>query len=273
MSASAMLSRVNELPKIPKVLQELVEMVNQEEVDLMQLSKKISMEQVVSARILRMSNSAHFGRSRTIASVDEAVIRLGVEPIRTLLVVSVLVSAFPKVKGLDMSVYWNDTFEIATIASNVAKKAGLDGNQAFTAGMLHNIGELMIHTLAEEEAMQIVQRVEKGEEKISAQSDVLGITAPELGAKLAVAWKFAPQLVDSIEHYLEPEKAEKDPKMATALHFAYEVNQKWDDFEDEDKTSFVDSNDDVRRLALSNDIVGVLDEARGQGRSMAEQIV
>ncbi len=273
MSASAMLSRVNELPKIPKVLQELVEMVNQEDVDLMQLAKKISMEQVVSARILRMSNSAHFGRSRTIASIDEAVIRLGVGPIRTLLVVSVLVSAFPKVPGLDMATYWSDTFEIATIASNVAKKAGLDGNQAFTAGMLHNIGELMIHTLAEEEAHQITQKIDAGEDKFIAQEAVLGITAPQLGAKLAVAWKFAPQLVDSIEHYMQPDKAKKEPQMASALHFAYEVNQSWDEFGDEEKEVFVKDSTDLKVLTVNANVVDLLNEARGQGRSMAEQIV
>lgn len=124
MDQASLLSRINELPKIRKVLQELVEMVNRDEVDLMQLSQKIAMEQVVSARILRLANSAHFGRSRTVASIDEAVIRLGTEPIRTLVVVSVLTSAFPKFETMDVTEYWNDTFEVVLLPATLRKKWG-----------------------------------------------------------------------------------------------------------------------------------------------------
>ncbi|MBD1557238.1 HDOD domain-containing protein [Vibrio sp. S9_S30] len=274
MDQANLLSRINELPKIRKVLQELVEMVNRDEVDLMELSKKIAMEQVVSARILRLANSVHFGRSRTVASIDEAVIRLGTEPIRTLVVVSVLTSAFPKFETMDVTEYWNNTFEVATIASNIAKEIGLEPNQVFTAGILHNIGELMIHALVPEEAKIIQERVNRGEDMETAQRDVLGTSASDLGAKLATAWKFAPQLVDSIAHCLNPENAEEEPKIAWSLHLARQINSDWDDIEEEDdKLKYIESNQDAKVLGLSTAFLPTLENVRGQGRDLAAQMV
>ncbi|CCN47294.1 putative Metal-dependent hydrolase HDOD [Vibrio nigripulchritudo MADA3029] len=274
MDQASLLSRINELPKIRKVLQELVEMVNRDEVDLMQLSQKIAMEQVVSARILRLANSAHFGRSRTVASIDEAVIRLGTEPIRTLVVVSVLTSAFPKFETMDVTEYWNDTFEVATIASNIAKEVGLEPNQVFTAGILHNIGELMIHALAPEEAKSIQERVDAGEAAEDVQREVLGTTASELGAKLATAWKFAPQLVDSIAHCLDPNNAAEEPKIAWSLHLARQINIDWDDIEEEDqRLEYIESNHDAKVLGLSTAFLPTLENVRGQGRDLAAQMV
>lgn len=273
MNASTMLNRVNELPKIRKVLQELVEMVNQDEVDLLDVAQKISLEQVISARVLRMSNSAHFGRSRTIASVDEAAIRLGVQPIRTLVVASVLMSAFPKIDDFDMNLYWDDTFEIATLASVIAKGAGVDGNEAFTAGMLHNIGELMIQTLAPDEAKQIQEYIESGENPFFAQRNVLGTDAPSLGAKLAKSWKFAPQLVNAIEHHQNPNNASDGHTMAEILHLAYNVNQYWDELESEEQQQkWLSQQSEFKALSLSPNLADALNDARGKGKELAGQI-
>ncbi|EPT2926712.1 HDOD domain-containing protein, partial [Vibrio vulnificus] len=102
MSQAALITRLNELPRIQSLLQELLDMVNQEEVNFGALAKKISMDQVLSARLLRMANSAHFGGTKSIATINDALIRVGTGPVRTLVVASVLSSAFPRVKTLDM---------------------------------------------------------------------------------------------------------------------------------------------------------------------------
>lgn len=272
MDQQALLSRINELPKIKKILQELVEMVNQDDVDFDALIEKIAMEQVISARILRMSNSAHFGRSRTIGSIDEAVIRLGIAPVKTLIVVSVLSSAFPKFETLNTQEYWSDTFEVATIASKLGEKAGLNPNEVFTAGILHNIGELMIHTLVPDMAKEIVDRVAAGEEALTVQDDVLATTSAKLGAKLASAWKFSPQLVDAIEYQATPAEAD-NPQLATLIHFASQINRDWDELEDEEaKHSYIAESPDASTLSVPPECLFTLDEIRGQGRSIAAQM-
>ncbi len=77
MGQEALISRINELPRIESILQELLEMVNRETLDFGELSKKMSMDQVLSARVLRMANSAHFGGVNGVSTINDAIIRVG----------------------------------------------------------------------------------------------------------------------------------------------------------------------------------------------------
>ncbi|EGQ9276782.1 HDOD domain-containing protein [Vibrio vulnificus] len=274
MSQAALITRLNELPRIQSLLQELLEMVNQEEVNFGALAKKISMDQVLSARLLRMANSAHFGGTKSIATINDALIRVGTGPVRTLVVASVLSSAFPRVKTLDMEKYWTDTFEVSVISSKLAAEAGMDVNETFTTGVLHNIGELMIHTLVPEQAMEINQRVHKGADAIAVQEELLNVSSPTLGAKLARSWKFPEEMADAIEHFHEPREADVSPKLATIIHFARAINKSWDDFKDpSEKAHFLANHPDSRLLCISAAFVDKIDKVRGNGRDLAMQMV
>ncbi len=274
MSQVALISRLNELPRIQSLLHELLEMVNQDDVDFHQLAHKIEMDQVLSARLLRMANSAHFGGNKTIATVNDALIRVGTGPVRTLVVASVLSSAFPHITTLDMEKYWTDTFEVSVISSKLAAEVGMDTNEVFTTGILHNIGELMIHTLVPEQAMIINQRIELGEEPFSVQEELLDVSSPSLGARLARSWKFPEEMADAIEHFNEPRDAEVSPKLATILHFARSINERWDSFQEElDKANFLAKHPDSRLLRISASFATTIDRIRGNGRDLAMQMV
>lgn len=269
----ALLARLNELPRIQQVLQELLEMVNKEEVDFGALTKKIAMEQVLSARLLRLANSAHFGGSRTVASINDAVIRVGSGSVRTMVVASVLSSAFPKIDTLDLQQYWSDTFEIAIIASKLGAACKLDANSVFTTGILHNIGQLMIHTLAPQEALKIRLCVDAGEVELEAQQQIIHTDANVLGAKLAKAWKFPDEMVDAIAYSAQPEKAQLSPKLARVLHFARDIHHQWDILTEKEKRLFLAENPDARVLAISATFAETIDAVRGKGRELAEQLV
>ncbi|GDY27121.1 HDOD domain-containing protein [Agarivorans sp. Toyoura001] len=273
MTEQELLSRVNELPKVPSVVQELVNMLNDPDCDFSMLSKKIAMDQVISARVLRLSNSAHFGRSRTIASINEAVIRLGIAPLKTMIVVSWLTSSFPRVNNLDMREFWSDTFEIASITSAIAEKVRIDPNEMFTAGILHNIGDLMVYSLAPELATKIAEREAEGEDPQSVQLEVLGTTTAKLGAELARLWKFAPRLVDTIEFHVNPDAANIEPLRALVLHFACQLHKDWDQLESKAaKIDYFASHANSGALVLPSSFYVTIDKIRGQGREMAEQM-
>ncbi|WP_070963793.1 HDOD domain-containing protein [Vibrio sonorensis] len=273
MSQAGLISRLNELPRLQKVLQELLDMVNQDDVDFGQLSKKIAMDQVLSARLLRMANSAHFGGSKTVSSVNEALLRVGTGPVRTLVVASVLSSSFPKVPTLNLEDYWTDTFEVSVIASKLAEEINLDGNEVFTAGILHNIGELMIHTLTPEQAQEIVAKVQAGADPIDAQEEVLDVSAPALGAQLAKTWKFPDKMVDAIAHFHDPRDAELSPKMAVLLHFARAIHEKWDSFtSDDEKLVYIAQHPDSRILHIPGNFASTIDKFRGNGKDLAAQL-
>ncbi|MEF1256297.1 MULTISPECIES: HDOD domain-containing protein [unclassified Vibrio] len=273
MSQEALLSRLNELPRIQKILQELLDMVTKDDVDFRLLANKIATDQVLSARLLRLANSAHFGGNKTISSVNEALVRVGTAPVRTLVVVSVLSGVFPKLPTLDISKYWEETFEVSIIASKIANVTDMDGDEAFTTGILHNIGELMIHALVPEQAKIITARVEAGENAIAVQEEILDITAPTLGAKLAKSWHFPDVMIDAIANFDQPRDAEISPKMATTLHFARSIHRDWDKLEsDEGKSRYLAEHPDSRLLNISTSFASTIDQFRGNGKALAIEL-
>jgi len=273
MNETELISRLNELPRLKQVLQELLQMVNQSDVDFGELSDKMAQDQVLSARLLRMANSSYFGGAKSISSINDAIIRVGSGPVRTLVVASVLSGAFPKLQTLDLKEYWANTFEISTIASRVATKAGLDSSEVFTASVLHNIGELMIHTLIPEEALEIEARVAMGEDRYAIQLEMLSTSSPELGAKLAKAWQFPDDMVDGILNFNEPTKAKVSPKLAAVINFARETHELWDDFsKDEEKTAFISAHPTAGLLNIAPPFAKTIDKIRGKGRELASQL-
>ena len=273
MNETALISRLNELPRLKQVLQELLEMVNQDDVDFGELSEKMTQDQILSARLLRMANSAHFGGGKSISSINDAIIRVGSGPVRTLVVASVLSGAFPKLKTLDLKEYWANTFEVSTIASKIGAKAGLDPSEVFTTSVLHNIGELMIHSLIPEDALEIEKRVEAGENRFSVQQELLTTSSPTLGAKLAKAWKFPDEMVDAIKNYNDPSQAESSQKLASTIHLARDIHEAWDDFEKEEyKSQFITNHASARLLAIPAEFSETVDKIRGNGRELAEKL-
>ncbi|SJN56569.1 HDOD domain protein [Vibrio ruber DSM 16370] len=273
MSQAEMINRLNELPRIESLLQELLEMVNQEDVDFNALSKKIAMDQVLSARLLRMANSVYFGGSKTISSVNDALIRVGIGAVKTLVVASVLSSAFNQVKTLDMDQYWSDTFEISVIASQLAPAAGLNKNEAFTIGVLHNVGELMIHSLVPELASEIQAKIKHGMAPLEAQKQVLETTAPALGGKLATRWKFPDSVVDAIEHSENPDAATTSPQYARLIHLSRMIHEHWDLLASEqEKFNFMAKQAYSGMLNVSQAAIPDLDNHRGEGKELAHQI-
>ncbi|WP_068716181.1 HDOD domain-containing protein [Vibrio tritonius] len=274
MIQTQILSRLNELPRLSKVLQDLLDLVNKEDIDFKQLSQKMELEQILSARLLRMANSAYFGGQRDVHSVSDALIRVGMESVRTLVVASVLSNTFADIETLDLDEYWTNTFETALITKNIAAQIGIDTSEAFTTGVLHDIGELMIHSLLPEQAKVIHERVKAGENAIWVEEEVLGVSSPRLGAMLAKSWKFPEEMVDAIGHFDDPIQAKISPKLAYALHFSRDINRYWDEMNDEkQRVVFIADHPDSKILKLSATFQEKVDSVRGSGKELAQQMM
>lgn len=273
MSQQALISRINELPRIESVLQELLEMVNRDTVDFSELAHKMAMDQVLLARVLRMANSAQFGGVKGVSNINDAIVRIGIGAIRNLISSSILASSFPKLETLNIKDYWAGTFEIATIASAIAKDIKLDPNEAFTTGILHNIGELMIHTLEPEKALAIHQRVLAGENAAIVQKEVLGVDAQELGAVLAESWKFPNELIDAIANVNHPSKAVESKRLACLLYLARDAHNRWDTMlEEREKQRYLANSRAAQALQVSPELATKIDKVRGQGSELAYQL-
>lgn len=266
MDSAALLRHVDELPRLPKAISELLDAVNNENTSVKVISSKVAQDPLISARVLRLANSAHFGRSREVGSIDEAVVRLGMQTLRTLVIASAVIGAVPKVGGVDLADFWGETFEVALYCQEMAKRCGAVPEAAFTCGILHSIGDLLIAVVDPEQAGDIRAAVKAGGVKEEIEQQTLGYTSAEVGALLALSWKFTPVLVSGIRFQNAPKKAEPFSPLAALLSLSHRIISDWDDIEADARTSWLSQQATV--VGLKMEMGGLndkLSDLKGKG--------
>ncbi len=225
MNLQNLIDNAQKLPNIPKVVQELIESFGDENVSNDAIAKKISADQVLTIKVLRAANSAHYGGNRKVGSVNDAVFLLGFNAVRTLVLASGLTGAFKAPEGFDIKKFWHDSFAVAAICKWIARYSHDDAETAFTCGMIHNIGELLIHILLPNECAEMQKVVDKGARNVDIEKNYLGFDFSEAGAELVHRWKFPDTIVKSIRYQLDPHEAELFPRLAGVVNIALYINK------------------------------------------------
>jgi len=225
MSLESLFNETHNLPNIPKVVQELIENFNNPDINADDISKKVQMDQVISAKVMRLANSARYGAGRKIASIDSAVVMLGFDMLKTLVVASGVTGAFKDIPGFDKKQFWRDCFMIASISKLVAKHTEIDPETAFTCGMMHNIGELLIHIVHEETAVKIDKLVESGANRVELQDNQFGYDYTQVGFELAKRWNFPEEILLSVRQQHNPNDFDEFSPLAAIVHIADYLNE------------------------------------------------
>ncbi|RYY73427.1 MAG: HDOD domain-containing protein [Gammaproteobacteria bacterium] len=220
-----LIDNAQKLPNIPKVVQELIESFGDENVSNDAIAKKISADQVLTIKVLRAANSAHYGGNRKVGSVNDAVFLLGFNAVRTLVLASGLTGAFKAPEGFDLRKFWHDSFAVAATCKWIARYSHDDAETAFTCGMIHNIGELLIHILLPAECAEMQKVVDKGARNVDIEKNYLGFDFSEAGAELAHRWKFPEAIVKGIRYQLNPLEADVFPRLAGVINIAMYINK------------------------------------------------
>lgn len=209
-SRDELLAALRDLPPLPSVVLELVESLGHEELSATQYAAKISRDQALAAKTLRLANSSFYGRGRQVRSVAEAIGVLGLRTVRGVVTAAGLAGSFRRHAGFDHDAFWRHSIGSALCSQALAGELGRDdGDLAFTVGLLHDIGRLALASAfapayAEVEQWRRDQDCPDGE----AERAVLGIDHAEVGGLIARQWNFAPPIVDAIrEHHAPPDAA------------------------------------------------------------------
>lgn len=222
MKVDALFQQSHVLPSIPKVVQELIQSFSDENINLSKVGDKIAMDQVITAKVLRLANSARYGLPRKVTNVSDAVVLLGFNALRTLVLASGVTGAFPKTGGLDKKHFWGDTFAVAAIAKAIAKqiKRPVNAETAFTCGLLHNIGELFMHVVIPEEMTKMAGALEMGKDRRLTEQNMLGFDYTIVGTKLAALWHFPDDIQRAIAEQWDPLAVEDVSVLACILRLA-----------------------------------------------------
>lgn len=212
MSIANLFNQVYNIPSIPKLVQELINNFDNENSNSREIAKKLQMDQALSAKVLRLANSARYGAGRKINSIDSAVIILGFDSLKTLVIASGVTSACKNIPGLNQKQFWRTSFSVANIAKMLAKLARQDGDVAFTCGMLHNIGDTLLFLAHKDQmlhinsVLQLEEAAMTGVSKSALEQTQFGCTYMDVGAELARRWNFPEEICLAIANQEQPEK-------------------------------------------------------------------
>lgn len=223
------LEKIDKLPELFHIAVRVAKMLDDLNVDVVELSRVISLDQALTTQLLKLCNSAHYGFSRKIVTINDAVAKLGFKTIKSLVFVAIshgiLNSA---VKGYDLAKgeLWKNSISCAVYARYLAKVVHYkDPETAFTAGLLRDVGKLMIHEYVGSQYNEILNVVNaEGISFSKAEEQVLGFNHTQIGSAVANKWNFPAILVDAIKYHHNIDEAVsngcEDVKLVSIVHLA-----------------------------------------------------
>jgi HD-like signal output (HDOD) protein len=222
------LSEIRNLEPLPQVALRVLEIGAQEEVGPNDLIDVLKTDPGLTAKVLRLCNSAFYGFQREIASLSEAGNLLGVSTLTNLVLTSCTGRYFRDYGKTDMDTamrLWEGCVGNALAAQMVAASHGtVDADRAYTAGLLQNMGHLVIDRFVAPERDRLRAVVAHGMPLLEAEKRLLGMSHAEIGARLARHWSFPDVLVDTILHHHTPERAREAPGLAWVVHVGDYLN-------------------------------------------------
>lgn len=211
------------LPSIPKVVQDLIASLCKEDVDISSLVEQVKQDQSLSARVLAMANSSQYGVSKKIGAIDQAVTLIGLSALRSLVIASGMSRAFSKVEGVDMKAFWKHGLVTAGVARVIGKGKGVNAEFAYTAGLMHQIGELIIHLAYPAASKQLLrENGPKGVDLLKVERSLTETDHCEVGQEMAVRWNFPVEIRNALRWYVEPLEAEAEP-MAAVVNISAQI--------------------------------------------------
>ncbi len=200
------LNSINDLPVFPRTAIEFLKLIKKKETSLAEIGEYISKDSTLSTKILKLANSPYYNRGREIRSIRQAVIFLGSDIIKGIVLSLSIIRMFPmKVGGkeLDRTLFWNHSVATAFIASKLSRDFELwDPDEAYTAGLVHDIGKLLYNQFFPEDYDTVVKKALKEDRNyIEIEKDVLGYTHSEFGFKIAEKWNLPEEIREVIRDH------------------------------------------------------------------------
>ena len=147
LSFEHIIRQIQELPSLPVVVLELLSSMDQDDTDVHVLAQKIELDQALAAKTLRIANSSFYGMQSKVTSIPQAVSVLGFHSIRTVVTACALTGSFAPVSGgFDFQAFWRHSLATAIAARLLAPHLRVNPETAFTAGLLHDLGTLVLVT-------------------------------------------------------------------------------------------------------------------------------
>ncbi len=223
LSLDNVVGKVDELPSLPQVVIRVMELTEDPDSTAFDINEVLSQDQNMTAQVLRMANSIYYGYSRRIATVTDAIIHIGFNAVRSI----VLAASVSKILKRELEGYsmgqgelWVHSQCAAVFARLLAKKVKFRSVElAYTATLLHDIGKLILNSYMNEAYQEVIDTVNR--DRISfdqAEAAILGFNHAEVGGKVAEKWNLPGDLVEAIALHHNTTMAKNNPTLTSLVH-------------------------------------------------------
>ncbi len=203
--------QIDDLPTLPSVVTQIIQLVEDPETSAADMNEIISQDPALTAKVLKLVNSAFYGFSRQISTVREAVVILGFNRVKSLALSASVFEVFqgPGTDEFDRVGLWEHSVATGVGAEIVGKRIEYHNpEEILVGGILHNIGKIVIDLYFHDELQDIFDYVrDRNSSMMEAEETTLGVAHPEIGAWLADEWDLPDQLIAGIRHYPQPAQA------------------------------------------------------------------
>jgi len=189
-------SKIDELPTLPVVLPRLLNLMESEKSDAYDIAQAISHDPALTSKILKVANSAYYGFSQEICSLDRAIPLLGLNMVRSLALSIGVMAALPdgdrESTHLSREGLWMHSLAVATAVRELAKRTGETNEHLFVVGLLHDIGKIVLDQFFNEPFGRALEAV-RDQKDLSlhvAERNIIGMDHGEIGEMLLKRWKF-----------------------------------------------------------------------------------
>ena len=216
------IGQIDKLPSVPHVYMAVTNALRDEDVSPRELASILRQDMAMCAKLLQLVNSSYFRLSREITRVDEAVNYLGFNMVRSLVLsVELFSAAAARFEGFSIESLQQHCLLTGSIASRIVsdpKKC----EEAFMAGMLHDIGKLVLAKDLPEHFREVLSRVrESGDAMFVVEQKLAGVTHAEVGAYLLGIWGLPYPIVEAVANHHQPGRVRShEPGVLTAVHVA-----------------------------------------------------
>jgi putative nucleotidyltransferase with HDIG domain len=212
-----------QLPALPTIAVEVASLIDNPNTSVSKLTQVISADQVLTAKVLKIANSPFYGFQRKISTLDFAIMVLGFDSLKEILISISLISSFKKKqdKYFNSKEFWEHSLATGIAARTLARQLGYRiSGESFVAGLIHDIGILVTHQYFHDDYEQIVDAVTGGKSTFQDMEEtVLFATHGDIGAWLAERWNLPDQLIEAIKFHHKPALAERNPQLTALIHF------------------------------------------------------